>query len=67
MSKHENAGLWEPPEGWTHSTKRHATHDCGFSLFWPAEDAGGYRAQVEAHAAACPWPDQPELVETVSD
>lgn len=67
MTTHENAGIWQPPPGWTHTTKRHATHECGWSVWHPAEDAGGYRAQVEAHAAVCPWPDEPELVETVSD
>ena len=30
MTTHENAGIWEPPPGWTHATKRHATHECGW-------------------------------------
>lgn len=67
MTTHENAGLWEPPEGWTHTTKRHVTHACGWSLFWPAEDVGGYESQWRKHARTCRWPDEPELVETVSD
>lgn len=67
MTTQENAGEWEPDEGWTHTTKRHATHACGWSLFWPALDAGGYQQQVRNHAAWCPWPEQPPPIETVSD
>ncbi len=67
MTTHENAGVWEPPSGWDFKTLRHATHVCGWSHWHPAWDAGTFRAACEGHAATCPWPEPPELVETVSD
>lgn len=67
MTTKENAGEWAPPEGWHHRTLRHASHACGWTCAHPAADVGGYTAACEAHAKACPWPDEPELVETVSD
>jgi len=65
--KHENAGPWEPPEGWHHRTLRHAAHACGWTCAHPDDDVGGYTAMWQQHAATCPWPELPEVPETVSD
>ena len=67
LTTHENAGVWEPPEGWRFRTLRHASHECGWSHSHPAWDAGTFRQHCEDHAKVCPWPEPPELVETVSD
>jgi len=64
MKPYENGGPWMPAPGWTHSTKRYAYHDCGWSAVHPAEEAGAHIAAVEAHAAVCCWPEMPEPVET---
>lgn len=63
----ENARVWTPPEGWTMTVKRHAGHACGWTCAHPADDPGGFHARITAHAETCPWPEAPELVETVSD
>jgi len=42
LTTHENAGVWEPPEGWDFKTLRHATHLCGWSHWHPAWDAGAF-------------------------
>lgn len=63
----ENARTWKPPEGWTMTVKRHGSHACGWTCVHPADDPAGFTAKLTAHADACPWPDQAEPVETVSD
>lgn len=64
MKAWERGGLWQPEPGWTHSTKRHAVHACGWSCTHRAEDVGAHRAAIDAHAAVCPWPEHPEPVDT---
>ncbi len=61
---YENAGEYEPPPGWTHVLRRHAYHECGWSTVHRLDDAGAHRAEVEAHARVCCWPEMPEPVET---
>lgn len=63
----ENAGLWQPPEGWTYGHFRRASHVCGWTYAHPADDVGGFHAHIADHAAVCPFPELPELVETASD
>ena len=63
----ENAGLWEPPDGWNYKTMRHVSHECGWTYAHPDWDVGGFTLKVQQHAADCPWPDIPPPVETVSD
>jgi hypothetical protein len=63
----ENARTWTQPDGWIFGTKKHAGHACGWTCVHPADDPGGFRAKVVAHEAVCPWPGDPEPVETPSD
>lgn len=68
MGKHwENAGEYEPPDGWRFSLIRRAAHECGWVCTVPWDDPAGYQAEVWSHGQECPWPDMPEVVETVSD
>ena len=67
MTTHENAGEWEPPEGWVFRLQRHAAHACGWTAVTPWSDTPRFQAEVDAHAETCPYPDLPEPVETVSD
>ena len=52
-------GYYEPPDGWKFALRRHAYHDCGWSTWVDAEQAGLFLAAVEAYYSTCPWPDVP--------
>lgn len=61
---HENAGIFEPPEGWSYSLKRHASHACGATFVAPWDNPARLQWEVEQHRQACSWPEPPEPVET---
>lgn len=67
MSAHERVEPWTPPVDWSFRRMFHAAHACGWTLSHTDKDPSGFHERCDAHAAECPWPDEPPLVETVSD